>query len=157
MNLEDYKRLHEALEIPSQGTGSPFRELLEKMFEVVIRLEREAVLGMNYDHRVGRNGSYANSFKSDGISKTSGTLNRLVSDVPYPVDTLLYTSTIKRSQRSSEALLNAAAECYLEGVYTRDIGKIFDQFGISSMSSTQVSDITKKSWTKGYSLGETGI
>ena len=48
MNLEDYKRLHEALEIPSQGTDSPYRELLEKMFEVVIRLEREAVLGMNY-------------------------------------------------------------------------------------------------------------
>ena len=65
---------------------------------------------------------------SDGISKISGTLNRLVSDVPNPVDTLLYTSTIKRSQRSSEALLNAAAECYLEGVYTRDIGKIFAHF-----------------------------
>ena len=128
MNLEDYNRLHEALEIPSQGTGSSFRELIEKMFEVVIRLEREAVLGMNYDHRVGQNGSNANSFKSDGISKTSGTLNRLVSDVPNPVDTPLYTSTIKRSQRSGEAFLNAAAECYLEGVYARDSGKIFVQF-----------------------------
>ena len=57
MNLEDYKRLHEALEIPSQGTGSPYREMLEKMFKVIIRLEREAVLGMNYDHRASRNGS----------------------------------------------------------------------------------------------------
>ena len=69
MNLEDYKRLHEALEIPSQETGSPYRELLEKMFEVVIRLEREALLGMNYDHRASQNGSYTNSFKSEGISK----------------------------------------------------------------------------------------
>ena len=107
MNTEDYKRLHEALEIPSQGTGSPYREMLEKMFEVDIRLEREAVLEMNYDHRAGRIGSYTNSFKSEGISKTSGTLNLLVSDVPNPVDTPLYTSTTKRGQRSSEA----------EGVY----------------------------------------
>ena len=130
MNLENCKRLHEALEIPSQGTGSPYRELLEKMLEVVIRLEREAVLGMNYDHRAGQNGSYTNSFKSDGISKTSGTLNRLVSDVPNPVGAPRYPNTIKRGQRSIEALLNAVAECYLDGVYTRDRGKNFDQFGI---------------------------
>ena len=144
MNLEDYKRFHKALEIPSQGTGSPYRELLEKMFEVVIRLEREAVPGMYYDHRAGRNGSYTNRFKSEGISKTSGTLNRLVSDVPDPVDTPLCPSTFKRGQRSSGALPNAVAECYLVGVSNRDSGKIFDQFGIVSMSSTQVSDISKK-------------
>ena len=136
MNLEDYKRLHEALEIPSQGTGSPYRELLEKMLEVVIRLEREAVLGMNYDHRSGQNGSYTNSLKSEGISKTSGTLNRLVSDVPNPVDTPLCPSTFKRGQRSSEVLLNAAAECYLEGVSTRDSGKIFAHFQISKRNLT---------------------
>lgn len=32
MNLESYKRLHKAMEIPPQGTGSPFRDLLERMF-----------------------------------------------------------------------------------------------------------------------------
>ena len=80
------------------------------MFEVVIQLEHEAVLGKNYDHRAGQNDSYTNSFKSDGISKTSGTLNRPVSDEPYPVDTPLYACRLKRGQRSSEALMNAAAE-----------------------------------------------
>ena len=67
-------------------------------------------------------------------------MNRLVSDEHNPVDTPLYPSTFRRAQRSSEALLNAAAECYLERGSTRDIGKIFDLFGIESMSSTQVSD-----------------
>ena len=71
MNLEDYKRLNETMEIPSQGTGSSFRELLEKMFKVIIRLEREAVLGMNYNHRVGQNVSYTISFKLDELSKSS--------------------------------------------------------------------------------------
>ena len=30
MTLEDYKRLHEALEIPSQGKGSPFQGTVKK-------------------------------------------------------------------------------------------------------------------------------
>ena len=132
MNLEDSKRLHEALVIPSQGTGSPFRELLEKMFEVVIRLDRESVLGMNYDHRAGQNGGYTNSFKSYGISMISGTLNRLDSDVPNFIDTPLCPSSFKRGQRSSEDLLNAAGECYLEGVSTRDSGKNYVHIQIST-------------------------
>ena len=81
---------------------------------------------MSYDHRAGENGSNTNSFKANGISGLSGTLNGLVSSEPSPVDTPLYPSTLKRSQRSCEALLNAVAECYIEGVSTRDIGKIFD-------------------------------
>ena len=132
MNIEDYKRLHEAMEIPSQGTGSPYRELLEKMFKVVIRLERQANPEMNYDHQAGENGSFTNSYKSEGVSQLSGTLNRLVSDVPNPTDSSLSMKTIKRGQGSSEAILNAVVECYIEGVSPRDNGKIFDHFGIES-------------------------
>ena len=35
-------------------------------------------------------------------------------------------------------------KCYIEGVSTRENYKIFDQFGIESMSSTQVSNTNKK-------------
>ena len=47
MNIEDYKQLHEALEIPFQGTGNLFREPLEKSFNEIVRLEREATRGKN--------------------------------------------------------------------------------------------------------------
>ena len=149
MNLEDYKRLHEAMELRSQGTGSPYRELLEKIFEVVIRLECEAVLGMNYEHQAGQNGRYTNSFKSEGKSKTSGMLNRLVSDVPNPVDTPLCPSTFNRGQRSNEDLLNAAAECNLECVSTRDRCKIFAHVQISTRNLTipQVTAIRYAFWS----------
>ena len=40
MNIEDYKLLQEAMVIPSQGTGSPFRNLLVKMFNAIVQLER---------------------------------------------------------------------------------------------------------------------
>ena len=136
MNLEDYKRLHEAMEVTSQGTGSPFRDLLEKMFNEIVRLERESTRGVNYDHRVGDSVSYTNSNKLNRISRPSGTLNGLVSSEPSPVDTPLYPSTFKRGQRSSEALLNAAAECYIEGVSTCEVRKIFILFGIETILST---------------------
>ena len=96
------------------------------MFNEIVRLEREATRGVNYVHRVGENGSFTNSFKSEGVSQLSGTLNRLVSDVFNPADTPLSPNTIKRGQRSSEAILNAVLECYLEGVSPRDISEIFD-------------------------------
>ena len=41
MNIDDYKRLHEAIGIPSQGTGSPFSDPLAKMFDEIVRLECE--------------------------------------------------------------------------------------------------------------------
>ena len=98
---------------------------------------------MNCDHRGGENGSYTNSYKPNGESRPSGTLNGLVSSEPSPSDTPLYLSTFNGGQRSSEALLNAA-ECYFEGVSTRDIGKISDLFGSVSMLSTQVSNTSEK-------------
>lgn len=50
MNLEVFTRLHAAMDIPTQGTGSLFRELLEKKLEVIIRVEGEAVLRVSNSH-----------------------------------------------------------------------------------------------------------
>ena len=58
MKLEDYKRLHEAMEVPvlvpSQGVGSPFRNLLETMFgKIVHRIaptwSENALRNFNFD------------------------------------------------------------------------------------------------------------
>lgn len=47
MNIVDYKRLHGAMEIPNQETGSPLRESLEKMLDEIVRLERQRSSGVN--------------------------------------------------------------------------------------------------------------
>ena len=83
-------------------------------------------------------------------------MNRLVSSKHRPVDTPLYPSTFKRGQRTSVDLLNAAAKCYVKGVSTRDNGMKSDQFGIVSMSSTQVSNTSEK-LDEGLKRGETEI
>ena len=40
--------------------------------------------------------------------------------------------------------MNVAAECYIEGVSTREVRKIFYLFGIEKISSTQVPNTSKK-------------
>ena len=113
------------------------------MFDEIVRLEREPTRGMNYVPRSGKNGGYTISYKSEGDSKLSGTSNWLVSDVPNPVDTPLYENTIIPGQRSSDALPNVAAECYIEGVSAREVNKIFKLVGVETIMSIQVSNSSK--------------
>ncbi len=144
MSIEDYKRQRDAMEVPSHGNLSPVRELLQQLLDTVVRLDREASLGGGYGHRVGEFGGHRNGYKPEGLPNTSGSLNSLASKVSGSVDTPLYPETMNRGQRSSEALVNVAAECYLEGVYSREISRRFKPFGIETMSSAQVSNTNKK-------------
>ena len=43
MIIEEYKRLHVAMEIPSQDSGI----FIEKMFDEIVRLERKATRRVN--------------------------------------------------------------------------------------------------------------
>ena len=144
MSIEGYKRQLDAQALQSYGKLSPFRELLEQLFETVVRLDIEVYLRVGSDHRLGDIGGYRNGYNPDGATKASGSLNFLPSQTSSSVDTPLYPSANNRGQRSSEALLNAVAECYIEGVSTRDSGKILEQFGIESISSTQLSNTNEK-------------
>ncbi len=60
MSLEDYKRQRAAMEVPSLGNLSPFKELLEQLFDMVGRLNRDTSLGGSYGHRAGEIGGYRN-------------------------------------------------------------------------------------------------
>ncbi len=111
---------------------------------MVVRLNREASLEGSYVHRASKIGGYRNGYKSEGLPNASGSLNFLVSKMSGSVDTPLYLDTMNRGHRSSEALLNVAAECYIKGVNSCEISKIFKPFDIESMSSTPVSNINQK-------------
>ena len=60
------------------------------------------------------------------------------------MNTPLYRSTINRGQRSSKAVLNVASECFIEGVSAGEVCKIFNRFGIETITSTQASKTSKK-------------
>ena len=78
INIEYYKRIQEAMEIPSQGIGSPIMNLLEKTFDEMLRLERDITRRVYFVPRVDEYGSSTNSYRSGGVYKLPATLNQLV-------------------------------------------------------------------------------
>ena len=51
---------------------------------------------------------------------------------------------IFRGQQSIVALLNVEASCYIDCVSAREVRKIFNLFGVGAITSTQVSNTSKK-------------
>ena len=144
MSIEDYKCHLDAQALQSHGKLSPSRELLEQLIDMVFRLEREVYLGVGADHRAGDISGYRHGYNPDGATNASCSFNLLPSQISGSVKLPLSASTINIGQRSSEALLNVAAECYIEGVSAREVSKIFGLFGVEAITSTQVSNISKK-------------
>ena len=62
-------------------------------------------------------------------------------DVPEAagIDEPFYPQSLERGRRSSRAVMLAIAEMYVRGVSTRDAAKVMAEFGLKSLSSTQVS------------------
>ena len=89
MKLENYKRSQGAMKIPSQKTGSPFRELLVKEFNVIVRLEREPYLGVGTNHCLGDIGGNRKGYKSDSVNRASGSLILLSLQISSYADTPL--------------------------------------------------------------------
>ena len=54
MSIENFKRQLDAKELQSYGEHSPFREMLEQLIGMLVRLDREACLGVGYDHKCWR-------------------------------------------------------------------------------------------------------
>ena len=108
------------------------------MAQVFMRLERERFLGAGlYERHPDRRG-YANGYESKTIDTTAGTVT---DDVPKAagIDEPFYPQSLERGRRSSRAVMLAIAEMYVQGVSTRDAAKVMAEFGLKSLSSTQVS------------------
>ena len=58
-------------------------------------------------------------------------------------DAPFYPQSLERGRRSVRAVMLAVAEMYIKGVSTRDVEAVMAEFGIESLSSSQVSRATK--------------
>jgi len=112
------------------------------LFNLAMQIEREQYLGAaRYERNAARTG-YANGYKPKKVDTPAGTLNI---DVPKTAGHRdagcepFYPQSLERGRRSSRAVMLAVAEMYIKGVSTRDAEKVMKEFGIESLSSTQVS------------------
>ena len=144
MVKEHYNSLKQIVETITGEKTTPVKELLEIVFNHVMKVERAEFLKAGHYERAGtRRLGYANGYKSKRLVTPSGTLDLSVPKTAKH-DTPFYPSTIKRGQRCCDAIEKAVAECYFQGVSTRGVREIFRHFGIESISADQVTAATKK-------------
>ena len=133
-------------------------QVMTALMNLAMRMEREQFLGAgHYERAVDRRG-YANGTKPKLIDTLAGTLSL---DVPKTAgtDEPYYPQALERGRRSCRAVMLAVAEMYVCGVSTRDAERVMAEFGLKSLSSTQVSRATKllddelKAW-RSRTLGE---
>ncbi len=117
-----------------------------RLLDLAMRMEREQFLEAGHYERVAGRRGYANGYKSKKVDTPAGTLNvnipktaghREICGEPF------FPQSLERGRRSSRAVMLAVAEMYVKGVSTRDAEAVMKEFGIESLSSTQVSRATK--------------
>ena len=117
-------------------------QVVTALMNLAMRMEREQFLGAGHYERVAERRGYANGTKPKLIDTLAGTLSLEVpktagTDEPY------FPQALERGRRSCRAVMLAVAEMYVCGVSTRDAERVMAEFGLKSLSSTQVSRATK--------------
>jgi len=117
-------------------------QVVTALMNLAMRMEREQFLGAGHYERVAERRGYANGTKPKLIDTLAGTLSL---DVPKTAgtDEPYFPQALERGRRSCRAVMLAVAEMYVCGVSTRDAERVMAEFGLKSLSSTQVSRATK--------------
>lgn len=126
--------MEQLIESGPDGMGAAFTALMN----LAMRIERERHLGARAYERSPDRAGHANGYKAKKIDTAAGTLS-----VQVPKsrggETPFYPQALERGRRSSRAVMIAIAQMYIQGVSTRDVEKVMAEFGLESLSSSQVS------------------
>lgn len=135
-NKTNINVIHAIIEELGQQGLHGLSELLNRLFNEIMKAEREHVLqAAPYERTEGRKG-YANGFKDKKIQTRFGPLHL---QVPQTRNVDFYPQCIEKGERSERALKLAIAEMYVQGVSTRRVSAIAETLCDFELSSTQVS------------------
>jgi transposase-like protein len=104
-----------------------------------MQIERERFLGAGHYERTPTRQGYANGYKPKRIDTPVGTVTVEVPKTAGHDGAPFYPQSLERGRRSVRAVLLAVAEMYVKGVSTREVEAVMREFGIESLSSSQVS------------------
>jgi transposase-like protein len=126
--------MEQLIESGPDGMSAAFTALMN----LAMRIERERHLGARAYERTPHRAGHANGYKAKKIDTAAGTLSVQVpksrgGEMPF------YPQALERGRRSSRAVMLAIAQMYIQGVSTRDVEKVMAEFGLESLSSSQVS------------------
>jgi putative transposase len=124
----------------SEGPGI-FKEVLERMLNRAMEIERSEFLGAGPYERTSERQGHANGYKPKGYHTGVGKLELAI---PQVRGLKFYPQSLERGCRSERALKLAVAEMYVMGVSTRKVSKITEQLCGFEVSSGQVSRLSKE-------------
>ena len=110
-----------------------------RAFELAMQIERERFLGAGLYERTAERRGYANGYKPKRIDTPAGTVTVRVPKTADHEGDPFYPQSRERGRRSVRAVMLAVAEMYLKGVSTREAEAVMREFGLESLSSSQVS------------------
>ncbi len=122
----------------SQGPDC-MAEIFGQLFNLALRLEREQFLDAGLYERTATRRGYANGYKTKRLDTPAGTISLEVPKTKGHDGEPFYPKSLGRGRRSCRAVMLAVAEMYVKGVSTRDAEKVMAEFGLESLSSSQVS------------------
>ena len=120
-----------------------------RAFELAMQIERERFLGAGHYERTPERRGYANGTKPKRIDTPAGTVNVQVPKTAGHEGEPFYPQSLERGRRSVRAVMLAVAEMYIKGdpvvfpTPTREVEAVMHEFGIESLSSSQVSRAAK--------------
>lgn len=114
-----------------------------RVFELAMRIERERFLDAELYERTPERRGYANGYKAKRIDTPAGTVSVQVPKTAGHDGEPFYPRSLERGRRSVRAVMLAVAEMYIKGVSTRQAEAVMREFGIESLSSSQVSRAAK--------------
>ncbi len=124
-------------ELGHQGLNG-LSELLSRLFNELMKAERENVLEAGPYERSDARKGYANGFKDKTLQSRIG---KLELRVPQARGIAFYPQCLEKGVRSERALKVAIAEMYVKGVSTRRVEAITQELCGMELSSTQVSRV----------------
>lgn len=143
MDLRDDTTIHAIMEYLIANGATGMARVFGQLFELAMQIEREQHLKAAHYERTPERLGYANGYKPKRIDTPAGTVTIQVPKTAGHGDDPFYPQSLERGQRSSRAVMLAVAEMYIKGVSTRQAEDVMREFGIESLSSTQVSRATK--------------
>jgi len=111
---------------------------LERLFNELMKIEREQVLCAAPYERSDQRKGYANGFKNKMLQTRLG---KLYLQVPQTRELPFYPQCLEKGERSERALKLAIAEMYVNGVSTRRVKRITEELCGMEISSTHVSQV----------------
>lgn len=116
-------------------------EAMEILFNEAMLIERSQHLRAMHYERNNNRLDYANGYKPKRVKTRLG---ELALSVPQTRSSDFYPNCLEKGLRSERALNIALSEMYIGGVSTRKVSKIIEAMCGTSVSSTMVSNASKK-------------